>query len=67
MVNLIESNLAKSSVARKISTIKSVYKFLKKEKIVLSSPVQLIETPKIDSRLPTFFKGRRNCEFISRI
>jgi integrase/recombinase XerC len=56
MVNLIESNLAKSSVARKISTIKSVYKFLKKEKIVLSSPVQLIETPKIDSRLPTFLK-----------
>ena len=56
MVNLIESNLAKSSVARKISTIKSIYKFLKKEKIVLSSPVQLIETPKIDSRLPTFLK-----------
>ena len=33
MVELLELRLAKSSVARKISTIKSLYKFLKKEKV----------------------------------
>lgn len=56
MVELLELHLAKSSVARKISTIKSLYKFLKKEQIINSSPVQLLEIPKIDKRLPTFIK-----------
>tara|TARA_Y100000385_G_C13064420_1_gene626005 strand:- start:249 stop:1133 length:885 start_codon:yes stop_codon:yes gene_type:complete len=56
MVELLELQLAKSSVARKISTIKSLYKFLKKEQVISSSPVQLLETPKIDKRLPTFIK-----------
>ena len=55
MVALLELQLAKSSVARKISSIKSFYKFLK-EQVVQSSPVQLLETPKIDKRLPTFLK-----------
>mgnify|MGYP001408655752 FL=1 len=56
MVELLELHLAKSSVARKISTIKSLYKFLKKEQVIDTSPVQLLETPKIDKRLPTFIK-----------
>ncbi len=56
MVELLELHLAKSSVARKISTIKSLYKFLKKEQVINTSPVQLLETPKIDKRLPTFIK-----------
>ena len=56
MVELLELHLAKSSVARKISSIKSLYKFLKKEQVITSSPVELLETPKIDKRLPTFIK-----------
>ncbi|MFL2580202.1 MAG: tyrosine-type recombinase/integrase [Parvicellaceae bacterium] len=56
MVELLELHLAKSSVARKISTIKSLYKFLKKEQVINYSPVQLLETPKIAKRLPTFIK-----------
>ena len=56
MVHLLEAKLAKSSVARKVSTIKSLYKFLKKEQLIFSSPVQLLETPKLDSRLPIFLK-----------
>ena len=56
MVHLLEAKLAKSTVARKVSSIKSLYKFLKKEQIISSSPVQLLETPKLDSRLPVFLK-----------
>ena len=56
MVELLELQLAKSSVARKISTLKSLYKYLKKEKVIKDSPVELIETPKMDQRLPTFIK-----------
>ena len=56
MVHLLEGKLAKSTVARKVSSIKSLYKFLKKEQLISSSPVQLLETPKLDSRLPVFLK-----------
>ena len=56
MVHLLEAKLAKSTVARKVSTIKSLYKFLKKEQLISSSPVQLLETPKLNSRLPVFLK-----------
>ena len=56
MVHLLESKLAKSTVARKVSCIKSLYKFLKKEQLISSSPVQLLDTPKLDSRLPVFLK-----------
>ncbi len=56
MVHLLETKLAKSTVARKVSTIKSLYKFLKKEQLISSSPVQLLETPKLNSRLPVFLK-----------
>ena len=56
MVHLLEAKLAKSTVARKVSSIKSLYKFLKKEQLISSSPVQLLETPKLDSRLPVFLK-----------
>ena len=56
MVELLELNLAKSSVARKISAIKSFYKFLIRKEILESSPVHLLEIPKLNRRLPTFIK-----------
>ena len=56
MVFLLEKKMAKSTVARKISSVKSLFKFLLKQQIVDSSPVNLIETPKLDKKLPSFLK-----------
>ena len=56
MVFLLEKKMAKSAVARKISAVKSLFKFLLKQQIVDSSPVNLIETPKLDKKLPSFLK-----------
>lgn len=56
MVTLIENNLARSTVSRKISAIKSFFKFLLKKGIINSSPVHLLETPKLAKRLPVFVK-----------
>ena len=56
MVTLIENNLARSTVSRKISAIKSFFKFLLKKGIVNNSPVHLLETPKLAKRLPVFVK-----------
>ena len=56
MVSLLEKELAKTSVSRKISSVKSFFKYLLKENIIDSSPVHLIETPKLEKRLPVFIK-----------
>jgi integrase/recombinase XerD len=43
-----------SSICRLLSTIKNFYRFLLREKIISSNPVDFIETPKIDSKIPSF-------------
>lgn len=42
----------KTSVARNISSLRSFYKFLMIEKIVSNDPMENIELPKLDKRLP---------------
>jgi integrase/recombinase XerC len=51
---LLKYGYEKSSVARKLSSLKSFYKFLARKKITLSNPVRAIKTPKITKRLPGF-------------
>jgi len=48
-----EKNTAKS-INRKISTLKSFFKFLMKQGIVAQSPLTTVVTPKISKRLPAF-------------
>jgi integrase/recombinase XerC len=56
MVSLLEREMVNSTVARKISAIKSLFKFLIKQRVISSSPLNLIETPKLNKRLPSFIK-----------
>jgi integrase/recombinase XerC len=51
---LLKYGYEKSSVARKLSSLKSLYKFLTRRKIVTSNPVRAVKTPKITKRLPGF-------------
>jgi integrase/recombinase XerC len=43
----------KSSIARKISTLRSFFKFLVREQLVTSNPVKSVSTPKVEKPLPT--------------
>lgn len=43
----------KSSIARKISTLRSFFKYLVKEQTVTSNPAKSVATPKVDKPLPT--------------
>ena len=43
----------KSSIARKVSTLRSFYKYLVREKIVSSNPAKNVATPKAEKPLPT--------------
>lgn len=43
----------KSSIARKISSLRSFYKYLVREQVVPMNPVKNISTPKVEKTLPT--------------
>lgn len=51
---LYDKKYSKKTIARNISTLKSFFKYLKKENIIESNPMNLIKTPKIDKKLPKF-------------
>jgi integrase/recombinase XerC len=67
MVYLLEKKTGKSTVARNISSLKSFFKFLNKKGVVKTSPLNLIEIPKIDKRLPSFIKESEIVDLINSI
>ena len=54
IVLLMEKELSARSVNRKITTIKSFFKYLMKEQIVESNPATNLALPKIRKKLPNF-------------
>jgi integrase/recombinase XerD len=51
---LHKKNLRPASVARKISVLKSFYKFLENENLIKVSPAVYLQSPKRENRLPKF-------------
>ena len=43
----------KSSIARKISALRSFYKYLNREQVIVSNPAKSVSTPKVEKTLPT--------------
>src|SRR4030043_2188671 len=43
----------KSSIARKISTLRSFFRYLNREQMIASNPAKSISTPKVEKTLPT--------------
>lgn len=54
IVSLIEQTRTASSVKRKISTLKSYYKYLLREGIVPANPMLMVQPPKGTKQLPVF-------------
>lgn len=55
LTKLFDQQLSRKSVARKISCMRSFYKFLLRERIVEDNPFSLVSIPKLEKRLPDFF------------
>ncbi|MFC2025386.1 tyrosine recombinase XerC [Chloroflexota bacterium] len=51
---LMEEGFVKASIARKLSAIRSFYRYLIREEIISTSPVATTSSPKLDKRLPSF-------------
>lgn len=54
IVHLIEKDISTRSVNRKISTLKSFYRYLLKNKLIDNNPLTKIVSPKTSKRLPSF-------------
>lgn len=54
MSKLRDRNYCKSTVARKLATLRSFYKFLVRRELAGSNPVAPIRTPKQEKRLPKY-------------
>ncbi|MBU1374005.1 MAG: tyrosine-type recombinase/integrase [Bacteroidetes bacterium] len=59
MVNLMDENIDARSINRKISALRSFYKFLIKENFLTENPVIKVQTPKVAKKLPTFIPDEK--------
>lgn len=54
LADLNKKKYARKTIARRISSLRSFYKFLVRESILENSPLQRVRTPKLEKKLPTF-------------
>ena len=54
MVYLVENKIGANSIGRKMSALRSFYKFLHRKGLITSSPMSKIKAPKTPHRLPVF-------------
>ncbi|GAA3954642.1 tyrosine recombinase XerC [Pedobacter ginsengiterrae] len=59
MVDLMESKSSAATINRKISALRSLYKFLLREDKVSQNPMLLVKAPKIPKRLPVFIETQK--------
>jgi integrase/recombinase XerC len=57
VVDLIDKEYTKRSVNRKLSTLRSFFKWLKREKLISINPIQRVQGPKTEKRLPSFVRS----------
>lgn len=51
---LMEQGVVKTSIARKLSAIRSFFRYLVREEILPANPLEKASSPKLDKRLPEF-------------
>lgn len=56
MVSLLDDKVSENSIGRKISSLRSFYKYLLREKELKVNPMVLIKAPKVPKRLPVFIE-----------
>ncbi|WP_316736326.1 tyrosine-type recombinase/integrase [Pedobacter aquatilis] len=59
MVSLMETKSSETTINRKISTLRSFYKFSLREEKITKNPMQVIRAPKMPKRLPVFIETEK--------
>ena len=50
----MRSRVSSSSISRMLSTVKGFHRFLLREKIITTDPTALLETPRVEKKIPSF-------------
>lgn len=61
----LHKKISKRSIARKLASLRSFYKFLVKYGYCKENPANLISTPKQDKKLPSFLDTNAICELLN--
>jgi len=64
LAQLKARHLKPRSLARKLSSLRSFFKFLQREKIIHTNPAKLLVTPKLDKPLPHFMSEAETVQLI---
>ncbi len=59
IVSLMEQNITPRSVNRKITTLKTFYKYLLRQQLITENPMLKIQSPKTSKRLPVFVEKEK--------
>ncbi len=59
MVSLMDDKISANAINRKISSLRSFYKYLQRESILIVNPMLLIRAPKVPKRLPVFVEEHK--------
>jgi integrase/recombinase XerC len=54
LAHLMKEGYAKTSIARRLSAIRSFYRYLVREEMITANPAATTVSPKLDKRLPSF-------------
>lgn len=54
IVSLLEASISAKTINRKLSTLKSFYKYLLREQAIEKNPMDVVVSPRIEKRLPEF-------------
>lgn len=65
--NLLEHKLAAKTVNRKLSTLKSFFKYLQRQQVIDINPMTKISGPKTPKRLPVFLEEQQMDKLFSEI
>lgn len=65
LFKLKDKNLTKKTISRKISGVRSFYRFLLKEGYINKNPLLTLELPKVEKRLPTFLTEEEALKLIN--
>ena len=64
LAQLKERNLKPRTLSRKLSSLRSFFKYLQREKIIQTNPAKLLVTPKLDKPLPHFMSEEEAVQII---
>lgn len=56
IVSLMETKTSENAIGRKMSSLRSFYKYLLREQAIKKNPMLLIKAPKVPKRLPVFIE-----------